>query len=184
VVSLPALNQVISIASDYQRLEWRLGGPNATIVPDPSGEFWFQHTAQEIAPNRLLLFDNGRDRPGKLFSRALELVLDPAMGTAAKAWEFRPTPDVYAPIVGSARRLKDGPTLVDFGTRPGVLGSSGPIVVYEVGPDGLPTWSLRVVGGELLNYRATPMDDLAGETVVPQRSQPSARPALFDHRRD
>lgn len=169
LVSLPALNQVVSIASDYERLEWRLGGPNATIVPDPFSEFWFEHTAQEIAPNHVLLFDNGRDRPGGLFSRAVELVLDPVAGTATTAWAFRPTPDIYAPIVGSARRASNGGTLVGFGTRTGVLGSTGPIVVHEVAADGTPVWTLRVAGGELLNYRATPLADLAGERVVKAR---------------
>jgi hypothetical protein len=166
LVSLPAFNQIVSIASDFQSLEWRLGGPNATLVLDQSDEFWFQHTAAEIAPGRVLLFDNGRDRPSGLFSRALELELDLPNSTATNAWEFRPQPDIYAPIVGSARRLANGNTVIDFGTARGVVDGSGPMSAYEVTPEGLVTWILRIEGAEPVNYRATPLQNIAGEVVV------------------
>jgi hypothetical protein len=136
-------------------------------VLQESDEFWFQHTAEEIAPGRVLLFDNGRDRPGGLFSRALELELNLASGTAAKVWEFRPQPTNYAPIVGSTRRLVNGNTVSNFGTARGVVGASGPMAVYETTPGGSVTWILRIEGAELLNYRATPLRDIAGEVVVP-----------------
>ena len=166
LVSFPALNQVVSIAADFQSLEWRLGGPNATLVLDQSDEFWFQHTAAEIEPGRVLLFDNGRDRPTGLFSRALELAIDRKNETASKVWEFRPQPDIYAPIVGSARRLGNGNTVVDFGTAPGVVGASGPMAVYEVTPGGAVTWILRIEGAQPVNYRATPLQHIAGEVLV------------------
>jgi hypothetical protein len=169
LVSLPALNQIVSIAPGFQSLEWRLGGPNATITPEGPAVFWFEHTAAELATNRVLLFDNGRDRPAGLFSRGLELQLDPARGTASVAWDFRPGPDIYAPIIGSAPRLPNGNTLVDFGTSPGVVGASGPVAVYEVTADGQVLWVLRVSAAGLLNYRATPLHDIAGETVVEER---------------
>jgi hypothetical protein len=167
LVSFPSLNQIISIAPDFQSLEWRLGGPNATITVDPADEFWFEHTAAEVRPGRVLLFDNGRDRPAGLFSRALELELDSVKGTASKVWEFRPRPDIYAPIVGSARRLANGNTVIDFGTAAGVLGASGPMAAYEVTPAGAVNWILRIGGAQLVNYRATPLDDIAGEVVIP-----------------
>ena len=166
LVSLPSLNQIISIAPDFASLEWRLGGPRATIVPDAGDDFWFEHSAAEISPGQVLLFDNGRDRPEGLFSRALELKLDLSTGTASKTWEYRPQPTIYAPIVGSARRLGNGNTFVDFGTRPGILGSSGPISVFETTPGGFVTWVLRISGGQLINYRATALQDIAGEVVV------------------
>jgi len=167
LVSLPALNQILSIAPGYRTLEWRLGGPNATIVPDGASEFWFEHTAQEIAPNRILMFDNGRDRPAGKYSRGLELEIDPSAGTARVAWSFTPAPAIYAPIIGSARRLSGGVTVVDFGTPAGVLESSGPIAAYDVAQDGTVTWSLHISGSALLNYRATPLDAIAGERVLP-----------------
>ncbi len=169
LISLPALNQIISIAPDFRSLEWRLGGPNATIVPDAESEFWFEHTAAEVSTDRILMFDNGRDRPAGLFSRALELQLDRSRGTAITAWQFRPKPDIYAPVIGSARRLPNGHTVIDFGTGPGVLGSSGPVSVYDVSATSRVAWRLVVDEENLLNYRATPLQEIAGETVVPAR---------------
>ncbi len=101
-----------------------------------------------------------------LFSRALELKLDLATGTASKTWEFRPEPTIYAPIIGSARRLGNGNTLVDFGTRSGILGASGPISIFETTPGGFVTWVLRISGDQLLNYRATGLQNIGGEVVV------------------
>jgi Arylsulfotransferase (ASST) len=173
LVSLPALNQIVSIAPGYHALEWRLGGPNATIVPDAASEFWFEHTAQEIAPNRILMFDNGRDRPAGKYSRGLELELDPSAGAARVVWSFVPAPAIYAPIIGSTRRLSGGVTVVDFGTPAGVLGSSGPIATYDVSLDGRVTWSLHVTGNALLNYRATPLDAIAGEQMVLHGERPA-----------
>ncbi len=40
--------------------------------------------------------------------------LDAAAGTAVKVWEYRPTPDNYAPSLSSAYRLSNGNTLVNF----------------------------------------------------------------------
>jgi len=42
------------------------------------------------------------------------LRLDAAAGTAVKVWEYRPTPDNYAPSLSSAYRLSNGNTLVNF----------------------------------------------------------------------
>jgi hypothetical protein len=39
--------------------------------------------------------------------------------------------------------------------------------VFEVTPDGQVPWVLRITAGELLNYRAMPLDDVGGEVVVP-----------------
>jgi hypothetical protein len=58
-------------------------------------------------------------------------------------------------------------TVVDFGTPAGVLESSGPIAAYDVAQDGTVTWSLHISGSALLNYRATPLDAIAGERVLP-----------------
>jgi hypothetical protein len=49
----------------------------------------------------LLLFDNGLDRASGRFPRALEVRLDRAGETAEVVWEFRPTPDIHAPIGSS-----------------------------------------------------------------------------------
>ncbi len=160
VVSLHRLNQVISIASDYESLEWRLGGPNATIrVPEPD-RFSGQHTAAEVSDGRILMFDNGLER-SEPFARAIEWELTET--SAQKVWEFRPTPDNWSRAVSSVRRLENGNSLIAFGMSEGIAGSTGPIEVYEVTEGGDVVWHLVVQEGLQLMYRATPLSHIAGE---------------------
>lgn len=169
VVSSRSTHQVISIAPGWGPLEWKLGGEGSTFAIDPADRFLAQHTATEVAPNRVLLFDNGFERPGGAYSRALELELNPATGTARRVWEFRPTPDNYASIISSARRLPNGNTLVQFGTAPGMVGSSGPVEAYEVDPHGGRAWHLQLVNAPpwQFSYRATPLASVGGEEPAP-----------------
>lgn len=160
VVSLHFIDQVLSITPDLQTLEWRLGGVGATIpVDDP---FSGQHTAAEVAPGRVLVFDNGFDREQERYSRAAEYELDLG-GTARKVWEWRPERDNWARVISSARRLPNGNTLVGFGLRAiPELGSTGPIEVYEVTESGEVVWHLLLDGLVGSMYRATPLFDLGG----------------------
>lgn len=169
VLSFQATNQAISIAPGYQALEWRIGGANATHTIEPDAVFEGQHTVQEIAPDRLLMFDNGIDRRGG--SRALELAIDPVTRHVRRVWAFRAPSGNFAPIVGSAWRYDNGNTLVTFGTSGtpllGPLGGTGPSEVYESTPAGAVAWHLRVTHERLiLIQRATPVPDVGGEVVV------------------
>lgn len=170
LMSLAYLDQVISITPDFQEVEWRMGGPGATIEPTTDAEFFFQHTAAELpatSARRVLLFDNGRG--GRTFSRALELEIDPEAGTATRVWEFVAPNQNYSSIVSSARRLENGNTFVTFGAVEGLVGSRGPVEVYEVRPDGSIVWHMAVsgegIGDPFVLYRATPTGSLAGEVV-------------------
>jgi Arylsulfotransferase (ASST) len=158
LVSAHYFNQILSISSDWRRFEWRLGGVRATIPLDPAAQFSGQHTPREIAPGRLLLFDNGRDRGG--FSRAVEYAI--ADGTASVAWEWRATPANYSSAVGSARRLPNGNTLVAFGMSAGSSDSTGPTEAFEVTPEGAVRWRL-LVSGTTTMYRVEPISSIAGE---------------------
>ena len=164
VVSFHYLNQVVSIEPGFGGFEWRLGGVNATIPVSGEDRFTGQHTAEEIEPDRLLLFDNGLEqgRP----SRAVEL--DISAGTAVEVWAWTPPSANHASFVSSARRLPDGNTLVGFGLSAGVAGASGPVEVYEVTPEGEVAWHLETDGIRIA-YRAEPMGSLAGEVEVAHR---------------
>ncbi|MQA90437.1 MAG: hypothetical protein GEU90_09400 [Gemmatimonas sp.] len=148
------LDQVLSIAPDWLNLEWRLGGVGATIaVDDP---FSGQHTAAETEPGHVLVFDNGFAREEARYSRAAEYEL--GEGTASKVWEWRPERDNWARVISSARRLPNGNTVVAFGTENDpMLGSTGPIEVYEVTRGGDVVWHLRLEGQVSSMYRATPL---------------------------
>jgi hypothetical protein len=117
-----------------------------------------QHTAREIAPGRVVLFDNGTARGD--YSRVAEYVLD-ANG-AHVAWEWRPPVRNYASAVGSARRLANGHTLVAFGMSAGFVGSTGPTEVYEVDASGTPVWHL--VTRTQVMYRAEPLTSIGTES--------------------
>lgn len=152
--SLHFLDQVMALAPDFSRIAWRLAGTRATIPVDDA--FSGQHTAQEVAPGRLLLFDNGFDREVERYSRAVEYAIDG--DSARKVWEWRPPRDNRARVISGARRLPNGNTLVAFGTPAGMpAGATGPIEVYEVARGGTVIWHLVVGGAVASMYRATPL---------------------------
>jgi hypothetical protein len=167
VVSLHFLDQVISLASDFSAIEWRLGGARSTFAIDPAQASSGQHSALEVATNRMMMFDNGVARAdGSRFSRAIELALDPSSGSVATAWEYRPDPTIWVPIFGSVRRLPNGHSVVAFGAPPGQFGATGPVVLHEVSPSGQRLWSLLLSlppGGGI--FQADPITSVAGEVI-------------------
>ena len=137
VLSFRARNQVVSLSPDLREIEWQLNGPDSDYeFPDPNDRFYAQHTAAQLDNGNVLVFDNGLRRPdaeGGAYSRALELRLDEAAGTAVKVWEYRPTPDIYSAALSSAYRLSNGNTLVNFGGRdPTRPLDASPLIVVEV----------------------------------------------------
>jgi hypothetical protein len=167
VVSLHFLDQIISLTSDFGAIEWRLGGARSTFIVDRHQARSGQHSALEVATNRVLVFDNGVARAdGSRFSRAIEYELDPGSGSVATAWEYRPEPPIWTPVFGSVRRLPNGHTVVAFGAPPGQLGATGPVVLHEVSPSGQPVWSLllNLPGGGI--FQADPIASVAGEVVT------------------
>ena len=161
VMSVHYFNQILSLSPDYQRIEWRLGGVNATVTVPPAEMFSGQHTAREISSGRVVLFDNGIARNGP--SRAVELEI---VGTAAqKRWEWFAPNNNFTAAVSSARRLPNGNTLVGFGMSAGVIGSTGPIEVYEVSANGQTLWRLSIANTVTM-FRAEPLTSVGKETVV------------------
>ncbi|MBA2446546.1 MAG: aryl-sulfate sulfotransferase [Chloroflexi bacterium] len=167
LLSFRSLDQVISLAADFETVEWRLGGADSSFsFPDPADRFYGQHTAFELPGGRVLLFDNGNFRPEGEYSRALELELDFATMTARKVWEYRHHPDIYADRLSNVGRLPNGNTLVNFGFR--ADGPDEPLVLVEAGPDGTVAWELglHVPGVRSARYRAYSWPTLAGESLV------------------
>ena len=153
LISFHYLDQVMSIARDWKSVEWRLGGVRATVAVPPAQQTSAQHTAAEIAPNRILMFDN-RTALQPPYSRAVEYAIDG--GTAKQVWEWRPPADNYASAVSSARRLPNGNTLVAFGMEKGRNGSSGPTEAFEVTSEGKVAWHVLVEGVMTL-FRVEPI---------------------------
>lgn len=156
LISMHFLNQIISLSPDYQTIEWRLGGVRATIpAADP---FSGQHAASEVMPGRILMFDNGYERTSEKYSRAMEVEI---IGDSSRVvWQWRPERDNWSRIISSARRLPNGNTLVGFGQPHNeLLGSTGPIEVYEVTNSGAVVWHVEISGSVMAVYRATPLFD-------------------------
>ena len=181
VLSSRARNQVVSLSADSWTIEWQLHGPDSDYrFPNPNDRFYGQHTGAQLGNGNVLLFDNGRGRPaaeGGAYSRALELRLDEAAGTAVKVWEYRPTPDIYTSSRGSAYRLRNGNTLISFHDTIVEVDAAGN-EVFRV--DNLPLhadWRLparyRAYGG---------IGAIMGETMLrPPAAAPAyARAATFD----
>jgi len=162
IMSFHYINQIISIAKDWKSIEWRLGGIRPTIPLTPEQQFSGQHTAMEIAPGRIVLFDNGRDRGG--YSRAMELAIEKGAGTAnavpysraTTVWQWRPEKDNYSSAISSARRLPSGNTLVSFGMSAGQSESTGPTEAFEVTNAGKVVWHLSVSGTTTM-FRVEPI---------------------------
>lgn len=153
LLSFHYINQVISIAPDWRSIQWRLGGVRQTIAVAPDQQTSAQHTAAELSPNRVLMFDNRTDLQPP-YSRAVEYAIE---GTAAKQiWQWKAPNNNYAAAVSSARRLANGNTLIAFGMQKGRNGSSGPTEAYEVTPSGEVKWHL-VVDGVMTTFRVEPI---------------------------
>ena len=188
IVSARSRNQVVSLSADLRAIEWQLHGPDSDYrFPKPADRFYGQHTAQQLDNGNLLLFDNGRGRPdaeGGAYSRALELRLDEAAGTAVKVWEYRPTPDIYSVGQSSAYRLSNGNTLINFGVRTATRTlDTLPLTVVEVDAAGNEVF--RVVTRQWYElrprfprrYRASGgIESIMGETML---RPPAAAPEPF-----
>jgi hypothetical protein len=160
LVSVHYFNQILSIAPDWRAIEWRLGGVRSTMHVPADEQFSGQHTAHEVQPGRVLLFDNGRDRGG--YSRAVEFSLHGS--TASRTWQWAPSRPNFASAVSSARRLPNGNTLVAFGMSAGRSDSTGPTEAYEVTPAGNVQWHL-VVTGTTTMFRVEPLTSVGVEVV-------------------
>ncbi|RQP22161.1 aryl-sulfate sulfotransferase [Piscinibacter terrae] len=169
LVSFHFLDQVISIAPGFGSIEWRLGGVGSTYTVTLDQVTSGQHSAREVAPNHVLLFDNGYARAdGSHYSRALELALDPATHTVNTAWQYRPNPDIWATIISSARRVSNGNTVVTFGTPAGLVGATGPVSVHEVSASSALLWHMDIglpAGSSV--FQGDPIQSIGGETEVP-----------------
>ena len=173
IASLRNPSQVISISEDFQTVRWRLGGADGDFgFPDPADMFSRQHTATQLPNGNILLFDNQAGLPAPdgdgYYSRALELRLDFDAMTAVKAWEYSPEPRLHSRIAGSAYRLDNGNTLVNFGHH-----TPGELTTALVEADALGRELFRLVTDAVPRelrfnrYRALPgPESIIGETML------------------
>lgn len=184
------LSEITKIDHKTGDIIWRMGGKNNqfTFIGD-SLAFSYQHSARFVNGDRILLFDNGNDRPNH-FSRAVEYRIDEQAHTATLVWQFQHDQTVKSTAMGGVQRLPNGNTLIGWGATQ----MPGPAVT-EVTPDGHVVYEAALPLG-YVSYRAfrfpwgdiesvarflnpdiavsyvtpNPAADLASISVLPQKS--------------
>ncbi len=135
------LDLILKVDMDTGEILWRFGvGDGGDFTLLDGGWFYKCHDPEFLPGNRILLYDNGNDRPGGDSSRAVEYEIDPATMTATEVWQYDGPPAWYTPNWGDADRLDNGNTLITAGARNGLLQSR----VFEVTPGGTVVWSVTM----------------------------------------
>ena len=148
---------VAQIDYNTHAVDWILGG-KGSLAQSPGGWKWFTdpHAPVVLGNNRILLFD---DSPADVArSRAVELQVDAANGTASLVWEYPPAGSNsniwYSPGGGNAQRLDNGNTAIAAleGSRDGDAMHFEQTRFMEVTPDGTLVSYMRLPGASII-YR-------------------------------
>ncbi len=135
---------------------WQLGGKRNqfTFVGDPLNGFYGQHSVRVLLDGDILIYDDGLGHTPPE-SRAVEYKLDTTAMTATMVWEFRHSPAIFTPVVGSVERLENGHTLVGFA----LAGT-----VDEVDETGAVVWEGQLAnkGAAMSAYRIMRLPSLYG----------------------
>ncbi len=115
MISSRHLDEITKINRTTGEVMWRLGGKNNqfTFINDPI-KFNYQHAIRRLSNGNIILYDNGNYHTPP-FSRAIEYSLDENNRTATLVWQYRNSPDVFAPAMGFAQRLDNNNTLISWG---------------------------------------------------------------------
>lgn len=137
LLSVRHFDAVLKIDRNSGEVLWWLGGEKARrndftwMNDDIAGftGFSHQHSVEVMSNGNILMFDNGNLRTNR-FSRAVMYQLDETNMTVTKVWEFRHTPDIYSPSMGSVQELPNGNIVIGWGTN------TTRVIATEVAPDG------------------------------------------------
>ena len=141
------------------RVRWQLGGKQSTFKLGPGAATAWQHDAREQPDGAITFFDNGASPRVHPASRAVEVALDPAAGTATLVRSYsHPTPLVAA-SQGNVQALANGDWMIGWG-QAGYLS--------EVEPSGRLLFDAHLPPG-WESYRAY---------VLPWSAQPTVPPTL------
>jgi len=123
-------SEILKINRNSGSVIWRFGGPQNefTIINDPLNGFTKQHDARRLENGNLMIFDNGNEHSTPI-SRVLEYEIDEINKTATLIWEYTHPQNYCGLAMGSAQRLINGNTLINWGTLMGEINGS---VITEV----------------------------------------------------
>ena len=121
IVSNRRSSEILKIHRYLGDIIWRFGGPqnDFTIVNDPLDGFSKQHDVRRLENGNITIFDNGNEHSPSI-SRVLEYQLDEVNKIATLVWEYIHPENYIGLAMGSAQRLDNGNTLINWGTMNGI----------------------------------------------------------------
>ncbi len=110
-------NEIIKIDRITGELIWIMGGPlnEFEIMNDSLNGVKSQHDVTRLDNGNLLVFDNGNNETHTA-SRVVEYQIDEANKTATLVWEFLNPYGYLSRAMGSAQRLPNENTFINWGT--------------------------------------------------------------------
>ena len=135
MVSLRNQDWLVGIDPEAGSLLWTMGH---------EGDFellngrWFstQHAPRLIDGDRLLLYDNGANRPGEGYpnTRVVEYQVDWEARTVSQTWEYRGVGPYYVPAAGDVDPLPGGNLLITDGGVVDAVQSIGGVLIPHLSP--------------------------------------------------
>lgn len=159
IASFRGCGQILNIDRPSGDVNWRLGGSMSDflIVGDTFNEFCGQHTALEVATDRVLMFDNGslclgdREDAFGQFSRVVEYRLDSSTGQAhfVRDHSLNGAYQEFTRSQGSVQLQTNGNWLISWGNGPDMS-------ITEVDPSGVEIFAMKILfdGSIAVTYRA------------------------------
>ena len=117
ILSNRTSNEIIKIDRITGEVIWIIGGPlnEFQIINDQLSGVKSQHDVSRLDNGNLLIFDNG-DPQEYGESRVVEYEIDETNKTATLIWEFQNPYGYISRAMGSAQRLANGNTFINWGT--------------------------------------------------------------------
>jgi len=117
LISNRTSNEILKINRQNGDVIWHLGGPlnEFTFINDPKNGFKMQHDVRRLDNGNISVYDNGVTHDPPL-SRVIEYNVDEEEKTAELTWEFTHPDSILGLAMGSAQRLPNGNTLINWGT--------------------------------------------------------------------
>jgi hypothetical protein len=125
LVSNRRSSEILKIDRNTGDVLWYLGGPNNdfTINNDSFNGFNKQHDVRRLSNGNILLFDNGNEHQPPI-SRVVEYSVNEINKSINLVWEFYHPEQLLGLAMGSAQRLPNQNTLINWG----IVNSNGAII--------------------------------------------------------
>tara|TARA_B110000483_G_scaffold192949_1_gene229514 strand:- start:2304 stop:3557 length:1254 start_codon:yes stop_codon:yes gene_type:complete len=125
LVSNRRSSEILKIDRNTGDVLWYLGGPNNdfTINNDSFNGFNKQHDVRRLSNGNILLFDNGNEHQPPI-SRVVEYSVNEINKSINLVWEFYHPEQLLGLAMGSAQRLPNQNTLINWG----IVNNNGAII--------------------------------------------------------